>query len=109
MSDTGEALAGIPILSEVVTLEDLPEVAESGLTPADLPDDPQALIPMQSGHQPVEVRLPAFSIAETTEEAELREASSPQADDPPHSSRFAAIWGLLRGFAGTRERVDEDA
>ncbi len=111
LDEEGHPVAGIPVLRDVLYLG-----TPSDNAPLDwqhLPDDPRDLLPVVEEHSTdtpggVEIRHPVHASQGDASEPGLRDAESENVPVRKGSSGFAALWGLLRGFAGTRVHDGSD-
>ncbi len=109
LDESGEALIGIPVLRDVIQLGN--ERRFEPLDPAAIEFfDPLAEMTAQEMQDRgvEEIRHPVFDSSQQGE-SEAGEAAEEQAPTARAAGGLAALWGLLRGFAGTRDKDNTDA
>ena len=105
--DGGPTFIGVPVLEDVIELDAGPSVPEAALSPTE-PTDLLPVSELASGEltpgEPAEsvvIRWPVYDANSAADDANSDDAAGIAAQS---AGGVAAVWGLLRGFAGMRFR-----
>ncbi len=109
LDDSGAAIEGIPILRDVVHLDDSPHYEP--FEPGDFAffNPLSDLVDHDSTDREVEEIRQSVYVPTQDGEMNPGESDGDEAQPQKAAGGLAALWGLLRGFAGTRAKENDNA